>query len=72
MKIKEFCKKNRRVIKIAGIITAVVITGRIIDVNYIIYNTGHRNGVVYATRKIAGVLSMDERNDIGNRLIKNW
>lgn len=44
MKVKEFVKKNRRVIKIAGIITAVVIT------EYIAYCVGVYDGIVYAGR----------------------
>lgn len=62
MKIKEFVKKNRRAMKIAGIITAAAIT------DYVAYNIGRYNGVVYGTRTIASVLSMDERNDISDRL----
>ena len=42
MKIKEFVKKNHRVIKIAGIITAVVIT------DYIAYSVGEYNALAYA------------------------
>ena len=64
MKIKEFVKKNRRAMKIAGIITAAAIT------DYVAYNIGRYNGVVYGTRTIAGVLSMEERIDLGDRLIK--
>ena len=64
MNIKEFCKKNRRVIKIAGIVTLVVVT------NYITYDVAGKNGVVYATRRIAGVLTKEECDDIGNRLVE--
>ena len=60
MKVKEFVKKNRRAIMIAGIATTV----------FIAYRFGVRNGVVYTTRKIAGVLSMEEVNDLRDRLIK--
>lgn len=62
MNIKEFVKKHKRVIKIAGIVTIVVVT------NYITYDVAGKNGVVYATRRIAGVLSKEECDDIGNRI----
>ena len=64
MKIKEFVKKNRRVVTIAGIVTVVILS------DYIAYCVGAHTGVVYTTRKIAGVLSMEERIDLGDRLIK--
>lgn len=44
MKIKEIVKKNRRVIKIARIVTAVVIT------EYIAYCVGVYDGIAYAGR----------------------
>ena len=64
MKIKEFVKKNRRAVMIAGIATSVILT------DFIAYRFGVLNGVVYTTRKIAGVLSMEEVNDLQDRLIK--
>lgn len=66
MKIKEIVKKNRRVIKIAGIITAVVIT------DYIAYSVGKYDGIVYAGRQIARVLSEEELTDVRNRIIESW
>ena len=63
MKIKEFVKKNHRVIKIAGIITAVVIT------DYIAYSVGEYNGIAYAGRQIAKVLSEEELTDVRKRII---
>lgn len=65
MKIKEFVKKNHRVIKIAGIITAVVIT------DYIAYRNGEYNGIAYAGRRIARVLSKEELTDVRNRIIES-
>ena len=65
MKIKEFVKKNHRVIKIAGIITAVVIT------DYIAYSVGEYNGIAYAGRRIARVLSKGELTDVRNRIIES-
>lgn len=65
MKVKEFVKKNRRVIKIAGIITAVVIT------DYIAYSVGEYNGIAYAGRRIARVLSKEELSDVRNRIIES-
>lgn len=65
MKVKEFVKKNRRVIKIAGIITAVVIT------DYIAYSVGEYNGIAYAGRQIARVLSEEELTDVRNRIIES-
>lgn len=64
MKIKEFVKKNRRAITIAGIATTIILT------DFIAYRFGVLNGVVYTTRKIAGVLSMEEVNDLQDRLAK--
>ena len=65
MKIKEFVKKNHRVIKIAGIVTAVVIT------DYIAYSVGEYNGIVYAGRRIARVLSKEELTDVRKRIIES-
>lgn len=65
MNIKEFCKKNRRVIKIAGIVTAVVIT------DYIAYSAGEYNGIAYAGRRIARVLSEEELIDVRKRLVES-
>ena len=65
MKIKEIVKKNRRVIKIAGIVTAVVIT------DYIAYSVGEYNGIAYAGRRIARVLSKEELDDVRNRIIES-
>ena len=65
MKIKEFVKKNHRVIKIAGIITAVVIT------DYIAYSVGEYNGIAYAGRQIAKVLSEEELTDVRKRIIES-
>ena len=65
MNIKEFCKKNRRVIKVAGIITAVVIT------DYIAYSVGEYNGIAYAGRRIARVLSEEELTDVRKRIIES-
>ena len=65
MKIKEFVKKNRRVIKIAGIVTAVVIT------DYIAYSVGEYNGIAYAGRRIAMVLSKEELTDVRKRIIES-
>ena len=65
MKIKEIVKKNRRVIKIAGIVTAVVIT------DYIAYCVGEYDGIVYAGRRIARVLSKEELTDVRKRIIES-
>ena len=65
MKIKGFVKKNRHVIKIASIITAVVIT------DYIAYGVGENNGIAYAGRRIARVLSKEELTDVRNRIIES-
>ena len=65
MKIKEFVKKNHRVIKIAGIITAVVIT------DYIAYSVGEYNGIAYAGIRIARVLSKEELTDVRKRIIES-
>ena len=65
MKIKEFVKKNHRVIKIAGIVTAVVIT------DYIAYSVGEYNGIAYTGRRIARVLSKEELTDVRNRIIES-
>ena len=65
MKVKEFVKKNRRVIKIAGIITAIVIT------DYIAYSVGEYNGIAYAGRRIARVLSEEELTDVRKRIIES-
>ena len=65
MKIKEIVKKNHRVIKIAGIITAVVIT------DYIAYSVGEYNGIAYAGRQIARFLSKEELTDVRNRIIES-
>ena len=65
MKVKKFVKKNRRVIKIAGIITAIVIT------DYIAYSVGEYNGIAYAGRRIARVLSKEELTDVRNRIIES-
>ena len=65
MNIKEFMKKNRRVIKIAGIITAVVIT------DYIAYSAGEYNALAYAGRRIARVLSEEELIDVRKRLVES-
>ena len=65
MKIKEFVKKNHRVIKIAGIVTAVVIT------DYIAYSVGEYNGITYAGRRIARVLSEEELTDVRKRIIES-
>ena len=65
MKVKEFVKKNHRVIRIAGIITAVVIT------DYIAYSVGEYNGITYAGRRIARVLSKEELTDVRNRIIES-
>ena len=65
MKVNEFVKKNRHVIKIAGIITAVVIT------DYIAYSVGEYNGIAYAGRRIARVLSKEELTDVRKRIIES-
>lgn len=65
MKIKEIVKKNRRVIKIAGIITAVVIP------DYIAYSISEYNGIAYAGRRIARVLSEEELTDVRKRIIES-
>lgn len=65
MKIKEFVKKHKRVIKIAGIVTIVVVT------NYKAYSYGSTNGVMHAAGRIADVLSKEERDDLINRLIES-
>ena len=65
MKIKEIVKKNHRVIKIAGIITAVVIT------DYIAYSVGKYNALAYAGRRIARVLSEEELTDVRKRIIES-
>ena len=65
MKIKEFVKKNHRVIKIAGIITAFVIT------DHIAYSVGEYNGIAYAGRRIARVLSEEELTDVRKRIIES-
>ena len=65
MKIKEFVKKNHRVIKIAGIVTAVIIT------DYIAYSVGEYNGIAYAGRRIARVLSKEELTDVRKRIIES-
>ena len=65
MKAKEFVKKNHRVIKIAGIITAIVIT------DYIAYSVGEYNGIAYAGRRIARVLSKEELTDVRKRIIES-
>ena len=65
MKVNEFVKKNRRVIKIAGVVTAVVIT------DYIAYNVGEYNGIAYAGRRIARVLSKEELTDVRKRIIES-
>ena len=65
MKVKEFVKKNRHVIEIAGIVTAVVIT------DYIAYSVGEYNGIAYAGRRIARVLSEEELTDVRKRIIES-
>ena len=65
MKVKEFMKKNHRVIKIAGIVTAIVIT------DYIAYSVGEYNGIAYAGRRIARVLSKEELTDVRKRIIES-
>ena len=52
-------------IKIAGIITAVVIT------DYIAYSVGEYNGIAYAGRQIAKVLSEEELTDVRKRIIES-
>ena len=52
-------------IKIAGIVTAVVIT------DYIAYSVGEYNGIAYAGRRIARVLSKEELTDVRNRIIES-
>ena len=65
MKIKEIVKKNRRVIKIARTIIPVVIPA------YIAYNVGEYNGIAYAGRRIARVLSEEELIDVRKRLVES-
>lgn len=63
MKIKEFVKKNKQAIKIVGVVSGIVITGRII------YAVGTYNGLVYATRNLAKILTEEELATITKRLI---
>lgn len=65
MKIKEFVKKNHRVIKIARTIIPVVIPA------YIAYSVGEYNGIAYAGRRIARVLSEEELIDVRKRLVES-
>lgn len=65
MNIKEFYKKNCRVIKIAGVVSAIVITSRIA------YGVGEYNGIAYAGRRIARVLSEEELIDVRKRLVES-
>lgn len=65
MKIKEIVKKNHRVIKIARTIIPVVIPA------YIAYSVGEYNGIAYAGRRIARVLSEEELIDVRKRLVES-
>ena len=65
MKIKEILKNNRSVIKIARTIIPVVIPA------YIAYSVGEYNGIAYAGRRIARVLSEEELIDVRKRLVES-